>query len=79
MFQVSPCVTTIIGLERRGPDFASGSIMRTLLGADGLPSRTFEAGQGDSFVVHGGVQHQASALAPSVVIDVFTPCREDYL
>jgi quercetin dioxygenase-like cupin family protein len=41
--------------------------------------RTFEARQGDSFVVRGGVQHQASALAPSVVIDVFTPCREDYL
>ncbi len=41
--------------------------------------RSFEARQGDSFVVRGGVQHQASALAPSVVIDVFTPCREDYL
>src|SRR5580704_11988001 len=41
--------------------------------------RTFEARQGDSFVVRGGVQHQASALAPSVVIDVFTPCREEYL
>ncbi len=41
--------------------------------------RTFDARQGDSFVVRGGVQHQASALAPSVVIDVFTPCREDYL
>lgn len=41
--------------------------------------RTFEARQGDSFAVRGGVQHQASALAPSVVIDVFTPCREDYL
>jgi quercetin dioxygenase-like cupin family protein len=41
--------------------------------------RTFEVRQGDSFVVRGGVQHQASALAPSVVIDVFTPCREDYL
>jgi quercetin dioxygenase-like cupin family protein len=41
--------------------------------------KTFEIRQGDSFVVLGGVMHQASALAPSVVIDVFTPCREDYL
>jgi quercetin dioxygenase-like cupin family protein len=41
--------------------------------------QTFEVREGDSFVVRGGVQHQASALAPSLVIDVFTPCREDYL
>lgn len=41
--------------------------------------RTFEARAGDSFVIRGGVEHQASALEPSVVIDVFTPCREDYL
>ena len=40
---------------------------------------TFEVRQGDSFVVRGGVEHQASALEPSVVIDVFTPCRQDYL
>ena len=39
----------------------------------------FEIRGGDSFVVRGGVLHQASALEPSVVIDVFTPCREDYL
>lgn len=41
--------------------------------------RTFEVAQGDSFVVRGGLQHQASALEPSVVIDVFTPLRQDYL
>jgi quercetin dioxygenase-like cupin family protein len=40
--------------------------------------RTFEIRAGDSFVVQGGVEHQASALEPSVVIDVFTPAREDY-
>jgi quercetin dioxygenase-like cupin family protein len=40
---------------------------------------TFEVRAGDSFVVRGGVEHQASALEPSLVIDVFTPCREDYL
>jgi quercetin dioxygenase-like cupin family protein len=40
---------------------------------------TFDARAGDSFVVRGGVEHQASALAESLVIDVFTPCRKDYL
>jgi quercetin dioxygenase-like cupin family protein len=39
----------------------------------------FEVRTGDSFTVRGGVGHQASALADSFVIDVFTPCREDYL
>lgn len=40
---------------------------------------TFEVQSGDSFVVNGGVEHQASALEPSHVIDVFTPRRDDYL
>jgi len=40
--------------------------------------QTLDLRAGDSFVVRGGVEHQASALEPSVVIDVFTPCREDY-
>src|SRR5450631_4396590 len=31
--------------------------------------RTFEVRTGDSFVIQGGVEHQASALEPSVVID----------
>jgi unsaturated pyranuronate lyase len=41
--------------------------------------QTFEIGAGDSFVVRGGVEHQAAALESSVVIDVFTPIRNDYL
>ena len=41
-------------------------------------SATFEAGTGDSFVVGGNVEHQASALEDSLVVDVFTPSREDY-
>ena len=39
----------------------------------------FELRTGDTFVVRGGVEHGASALEDSLVIDVFTPCREDYL
>ena len=40
---------------------------------------SFEVASGDSFVVKGGVEHQASAIETSVVLDVFTPTREDYL
>jgi quercetin dioxygenase-like cupin family protein len=40
---------------------------------------TFYVRSGDSFLVRGGVEHQASALEPTQVIDVFTPCRNDYL
>jgi quercetin dioxygenase-like cupin family protein len=48
--------------------------LKVTVGAD-----TFSAHAGDSFVVRGGIEHQAEALEESVVIDVFTPCREDYL
>lgn len=40
--------------------------------------RSFEVSAGDSFVVPGGVEHAAQALEDSVVLDVFTPDREDY-
>lgn len=42
------------------------------------PGGSFEAKQGDSFLVPGGVEHQAAALEASEVLDVFTPHREDY-
>ncbi len=41
--------------------------------------QTFEGGAGESFILRGGVEHQAWALEPSLVLDVFTPYREDYL
>lgn len=41
-------------------------------------SSTFEVTTGDSFVVPGNVEHQASALEDSEVLDVFHPYREDY-
>jgi unsaturated pyranuronate lyase len=43
-----------------------------------VDGRTFDVHAGDSFVVDGDVEHQASALAESEVLDVFTPVREDY-
>jgi unsaturated pyranuronate lyase len=41
--------------------------------------KSFEIRTGDTFVVRGGVEHGASALEDSLVIDVFTPWREDYV
>jgi quercetin dioxygenase-like cupin family protein len=39
---------------------------------------TFEATEGDSFIVPGNMEHQACALEESEVLDVFNPYREDY-
>src|ERR1700741_182952 len=41
--------------------------------------RTVDVRTGDTFVVRGGVEHGASAVEDWLVIDVFTPCREDYI
>jgi quercetin dioxygenase-like cupin family protein len=41
--------------------------------------KIFDLRAGDSFVVRGGLEHGASAAEDSVVIDIFTPCREDYI
>jgi quercetin dioxygenase-like cupin family protein len=41
--------------------------------------KTFDLRTGDTFTVRGGVEHGASALDDSVVVDVFTPLREDYI
>jgi quercetin dioxygenase-like cupin family protein len=38
-----------------------------------------DAAAGDNFIVGSNVEHQATALEDSVVLDVFTPAREDYL
>ena len=42
------------------------------------PGGTFEAHAGDSFLVPGDVEHQATAFEDSEVLDIFTPMREDY-
>jgi len=41
--------------------------------------KTTDIRSGDSFVVRGGVEHGAAALEDCVVVDVFTPLREDYV
>ena len=40
--------------------------------------KTWDLHAGDSVVVDGGVEHQASALEDSEALDVFTPYRQDY-
>lgn len=34
---------------------------------------------GDNFIVASNIEHEAEAAEDSVVLDVFTPAREDYL
>jgi quercetin dioxygenase-like cupin family protein len=41
--------------------------------------KTFDLRNGDTFVVRGGIEHGASAVDDSVVVDIFTPLREDYV
>jgi quercetin dioxygenase-like cupin family protein len=42
------------------------------------PGGRFEVKTGESFIVPGGVDHQASAVEDTEALDVFTPYREDY-
>jgi quercetin dioxygenase-like cupin family protein len=51
----------------------SGRIRVTV---DGM---SMDAAAGENFIVASNVTHQAFALEDSVVLDVFTPAREDYL
>ena len=38
-----------------------------------------EVETGDSWCIPGGAEHSVDALEDSVVIEVFSPVREDYL
>ena len=38
-----------------------------------------EVEPGDSWCLPGGVEHSVVALEDSVVVEVFSPVREDYL
>jgi quercetin dioxygenase-like cupin family protein len=38
-----------------------------------------EVGPGDAFVVPGGVEHGCICLEPGLLIDAFTPRRDDFL
>ncbi len=51
----------------------SGRIKVTVAG------ETFEAGPGDAWSIPGDVDHGAEVLEDAVVVEVFSPVREDYL
>ena len=44
----------------------------------GLMGKSWVMRSGDIIVVDGGFEHQASAVEPSEVLDVFTPYRQEY-
>ena len=44
-----------------------------------VDAEIFDAETGDSWCLPGGVEHSAEALEDSVIIEVFSPVREDYL
>lgn len=44
-----------------------------------IGGRTFEARPGDAWCIPGGVEHEASALEDTVVVEVFSPVRGEYL
>jgi quercetin dioxygenase-like cupin family protein len=52
---------------------ASGRFRFTVAG------EAFEVGPGDSFVIPGGAEHGCTCLEPGVLIDSFTPRRDDFL
>jgi quercetin dioxygenase-like cupin family protein len=39
----------------------------------------FEVGPGDAFVIPSGVEHGCRALEPGLLVDSFTPRRDDFL
>jgi quercetin dioxygenase-like cupin family protein len=39
----------------------------------------YPAGPGDSWCIAGGVEHEARVLEDAVIVEVFSPVREDYL
>jgi len=43
-----------------------------------IGGQTFEVGPGDSYFIPGGVEHDAVALTDCVLLDVFSPPREEY-
>jgi quercetin dioxygenase-like cupin family protein len=44
-----------------------------------VEAEIFDAQSGDSWCIPGKVEHSAEALEDSVIVEVFSPVREDYL
>jgi quercetin dioxygenase-like cupin family protein len=67
-----------VGARHSHPHHQLVYVVKGSLRVDIDGKKTFDVSAGDSFVVDGGVEHQASALEASEVLDVFTPVREEY-
>lgn len=44
-----------------------------------IDGKTYEAGPGDSWNIPGNIEHGVKVYEDTVVIEVFSPVREDYL
>ena len=44
-----------------------------------ISDETFEVGPGDAFVIPSKAVHSCKAIEPGVLIDTFTPRRDDFL
>lgn len=44
-----------------------------------IGNETFEVNAGDSWNIPGNVPHRAMVIEDSVAIEVFSPCREEYI
>jgi quercetin dioxygenase-like cupin family protein len=67
-----------VGARHSHPHHQLVYVVKGAIHVEAAGEPPFDCYAGDSFVVDGGVEHQASALEESEVLDVFTPVREDY-
>jgi len=43
-----------------------------------IGDQTLDLDPGDAYMIPGGAEHEATALDPLVIVDVFSPPREEY-
>ena len=43
-----------------------------------IGDETLDLDPGDGYMIPGGAEHEATALEPLVIVDVFSPPREEY-
>lgn len=44
-----------------------------------IGAEKYDAQEGDSWCIPGGIEHEAEIMEDSIAIEVFSPVREDYL
>jgi quercetin dioxygenase-like cupin family protein len=82
----SPELMTVevsFGAGAAGPAHSHPHLQATLVKsgrfAFTVAGETFEVGPGDAFVIPSNAVHECRALEPGVLIDTFTPRRDDFL